>query len=112
MHLSDDEIEQLLAARLEPARQQRVVRHLLAGCGGLQPKAHRTDSRPPAGRILRKLAINVQTPEAAAHVALDLLPLVLRQGKQGETRQLAKESHGILRDVGHHSCAGKARVYL
>jgi tetratricopeptide (TPR) repeat protein len=50
--------------------------------------------------------------EAAAHVALDLLPLVLRQGKQGETRQLAKESHGILRDVGHHSCAGKARIYL
>jgi tetratricopeptide (TPR) repeat protein len=32
-HLSESEIERFLAARLEPADQQRVVRHLLAGCG-------------------------------------------------------------------------------
>src|SRR4051794_22215971 len=32
-HLSNDEIEQFLAARLGPAGQQKVVRHLLAGCG-------------------------------------------------------------------------------
>jgi tetratricopeptide (TPR) repeat protein len=50
--------------------------------------------------------------EAAAHVALDLLPLLLRRGKHGETRRIAKESHDILRNVGHHSCAGKARAYL
>src|ERR1700733_8493720 len=31
-HLSDDEIEQFLAARLGPPGQQRVVRHLLTGC--------------------------------------------------------------------------------
>src|SRR5258705_13881798 len=33
MHLSESEIERLLAARLQPADQQRVVRHLLSGCG-------------------------------------------------------------------------------
>jgi tetratricopeptide (TPR) repeat protein len=32
-HLRDDEIERFLAARLEPAGQRSVVRHLLAGCG-------------------------------------------------------------------------------
>jgi hypothetical protein len=32
-HPTDDEIELFLAARLDPARQQNVVRHLLAGCG-------------------------------------------------------------------------------
>jgi tetratricopeptide (TPR) repeat protein len=32
-HLSEDEVERFLAARLGPAEQKRVVRHLLAGCG-------------------------------------------------------------------------------
>ena len=32
-HLSEDEVERFLAARLGPAEQKRVIRHLLAGCG-------------------------------------------------------------------------------
>jgi hypothetical protein len=37
-HLSDDEIEHFLAARLHPATQQEVIRHLLAGCGACSRK--------------------------------------------------------------------------
>jgi tetratricopeptide (TPR) repeat protein len=32
-HLSENEVERLLAARLGPAERERVVRHLSAGCG-------------------------------------------------------------------------------
>ena len=32
-HLTEEEIEKLLANRLQPADQKRIVRHLLAGCG-------------------------------------------------------------------------------
>jgi hypothetical protein len=37
-HLSDDEIEHFLTARLHPGTQQEVIRHLLAGCGGCSRK--------------------------------------------------------------------------
>jgi hypothetical protein len=50
-HRSDDEIEQFLAARLHPAAQQEVIRHLLAGCGFC---SRRLAERVP-GRLLEEV---------------------------------------------------------
>jgi hypothetical protein len=49
---------------------------------------------------------------AAAHVALTLLPVLVGQSKHHEARQVASEAYGVLRDIGHAACAAKARRYL
>jgi hypothetical protein len=52
VHLSDDEIEHFLDARLHPGTQQEVIRHLLAGCG--------TCSRKIAERVPERLLEEVE----------------------------------------------------
>jgi tetratricopeptide (TPR) repeat protein len=49
---------------------------------------------------------------SAAMVAIDMLPILTKQGKYGEARRAARASYGVLRDLGIHREAAKAEPYL
>jgi tetratricopeptide (TPR) repeat protein len=49
---------------------------------------------------------------AAALVALDLIPVWLREGKSRETRKAARQAYDVLREIGIDHEAAKARAYL
>jgi hypothetical protein len=49
---------------------------------------------------------------SAALVGLDLLPLLLRQGRHGQVRRTAREIYGVLRDLGIHREAARVEPYL
>lgn len=51
-------------------------------------------------------------PHTSAIVDLDLLPLLLRQGKFREVRGIAKQAYGTLRDLNIDSEAVRAKPYL
>jgi hypothetical protein len=48
----------------------------------------------------------------AALVEMDLIPVLLRQGKFGAARKAALESYTVLQSLGIHGDAAKARLYL
>lgn len=48
----------------------------------------------------------------AAVLGLDLLPILLRQGKYQQVRETAQESYSLLRSLGLHRDAARAKRYL
>ncbi len=78
---------------------------LLAGLGKLT-KAERA-LRGARDEFLRRGLSN-----AASHVLLTLIPVLIQQRKLYEARKIAHESYGILRDLGHAPCAAMAKRYI
>jgi tetratricopeptide (TPR) repeat protein len=82
-----------------------VEARLLAGLGRLE-KAER------AFGTVREEFLERGRSISAALVGLDLLPILLRQGRLGQARQTAREIYGTLRDLGIHRDAAKVQPYL
>jgi hypothetical protein len=82
-----------------------VEGRLLAGLGQI-PKAERALAN------VREELLEGGRSNAAALVGLDLLPILLQQGKHALVRTIALESYTVLRDLGIHRDAAKIRSYL
>ncbi len=86
-------------------RVRWVEGRLLAGLGQLT-KAERALTN------VRKEFLEDGRANAAATVGLDLLPVLLRQGKHALIRKIALESYTVLRDLGIHRDAARVRSYF
>ena len=99
-------LESDLRRRLTDAPNVRWVEgKLLAGLGKLA-KAE------AALMSVRDEFLGRGRSNAAAHVGLTLLPVLVRQSKHQEARNVAFEAYGTLRDLGHDLCATMAKRYL
>lgn len=73
------------------------------------------DKLPRAGAVLRGVRadlLDLDQRYDAALVDHDLLPILLRQGRPGETRSLARESYETFRSLGIHQDATRLQRYL
>jgi tetratricopeptide (TPR) repeat protein len=92
-HPSDDDLERFLAARVTPAEQQGVVRHLLAGCGACSRKLVERAPRDLLHRLMESRR-QVETRDSALTCAL---ADALRQNSRWKTdeRELARSLEAL-----------------
>ncbi|MFL6237653.1 MAG: hypothetical protein ACJ76N_31335 [Thermoanaerobaculia bacterium] len=82
-----------------------VEARLLAGLGHLEKAGS-------ALAAVREELLERERPVSAALAGLDLLPILLQQGRLGQVRRTAHEIYGVLRDLGIHRDAAKVQPYL
>jgi tetratricopeptide (TPR) repeat protein len=80
--------------------------------GTVQAGLGRTSRAERALREVHAEFLDLGQRREAAFVALELLPILLRQGRSGEVKEVARTTYGTFRDTGIHMAAANACRYL